>query len=167
MIWYFPIKFLPTNLAMMHMPGPGLIMETSPSSSPHEQKWKAVPAKERWDNVSFPFFYIVAHIFTSISSPHHTSSDIPVLRLNPRQYHPPPHTNNNRKQGPGQVRLGCHTIFYTYSRLLANFFVQWNSCPLPWVYSLIFACLICHHSCFFLGKDEIGCHLELICSHLV
>jgi hypothetical protein len=38
MIWNYPIKFLPTNLVMIHIPGPGLNMETPPSSSPCEQK---------------------------------------------------------------------------------------------------------------------------------
>ena len=38
LLWYFPIKFLPVKLAMIHIPNPGQNMETPSSSSPHEQK---------------------------------------------------------------------------------------------------------------------------------
>jgi hypothetical protein len=38
MIWYVLIKFLPTDLTIIHISDPGLKMETPPSSSPHEQQ---------------------------------------------------------------------------------------------------------------------------------
>jgi hypothetical protein len=36
-LWFFLIKFLCTDLAMIHISVPRLNMETPPSSSPHEQ----------------------------------------------------------------------------------------------------------------------------------
>ena len=98
--------------------------------------WTEVKSSARKGKVRqcfLPIFYIVAHIFTSISFPRHTSSDTPVLRLNPREYHHLPHTKNNRKQGLGQVRWGCHSIFTLIpGSLLISLFNETVTPSLEW-----------------------------------
>ena len=150
MIWYFLMKFLPTDLLSLFISQAGLDWKWRhhlhpPCTNSNRKQCMQGKGAVVFPSHFFTFLLILFHQKVSLMTP---NSDTSVLRLNPRQYLHPPHTNNNRKQGPGQVRLGCHSIFYTFSW-------QHCICPLLWVIPHIFACLIYHNSCIFLGKIRL------------
>jgi hypothetical protein len=111
-LFFFQIELLPTNPSMVKFIS--ALQPPHPNSNrkqyPQGKGKKLVPSHLNFSlGIHYDFFQL-----KSSHASHQLCCDNPVCILSSRHHFAPPHTNSNRKQGTGQVRICFHFLFHTF-----------------------------------------------------